>query len=420
MRRFPRVFVTGLAVCCVAVGGLALSAVPALAAAPEVLNESVSSVTPFEARLEALVNAGEESTECHFQYGKTVTEHEVSCEQGEGLLEGGEQEVGVTVTGLEPGTPYRYRVLLKNATSEAEGAGEFTTQAPPVVTTGEAQSITQTTATFSGTVNPFGAATTYHFAYIDQAGYEKALAEEKANPYAEGETTAPVSAGSSYEPQAVGPILASGMLPGETYHYALVAENEVAVTIGQPEIVKTLPGTPPTVSTGGASGVSQNTATLSGTVSTNSLQTEYGFEIGTEAGQYDPATGLGSLGGTTTETVALTLGELQPGTTYYYRITATNADGTEKGQPASFTTPGFPALIAPPASPPQIGTPNIAFPTGSQENTGTIETKKPTNAQKLGKALKACKKYKSKHKRANCEKQAHKTYRSSKKTKKQK
>jgi len=36
------------------------------------------------------------------------------------------------------------------------------------------------------------------------------------------------------------------------------------------------------VSTGGMSGISQNAATLSGTVSTNGLQTNYGFEIGTE------------------------------------------------------------------------------------------------------------------------------------------
>jgi hypothetical protein len=283
------------------------------------------------------------------------------------------------------------------------------------VSTGEALNITRTTATFSGTVNPTGVATTYYFAYISEAGYQAALAKGAPNPYAEGETTVTVSAGSGDEPQAVGPIPASAMLPETTYRYALVASNELGVTIGPDETVRTLSSTPPTVTTGGASAVSQNGATLSGTVSTNSLQTEYGFEIATEAGNYGPVTGLGSVGGALTETVTLTLSELQPGTTYHYRVTATNADGASYGADQAFTTPGFPVLLTAPAAPPLIGTPAIVFPTGSQENTGTpTETKKSlTKAQKLAAALKACR-TKSKGKRASCKRRARKQYASGK------
>ena len=97
------------------------------------------------------------------------------------------------MTGLEVGQTYYYRVLATNGTGTTTDPTieHFTTQGKPIATTGEAQNMTQTTATFSGTVDPVGAETTYYFAYIDQAGYEKALAgdaEEKANPYAEGET----------------------------------------------------------------------------------------------------------------------------------------------------------------------------------------------------------------------------------------
>ena len=43
------------------------------------------------------------------------------------------------------------------------------------------------------------------------------------------------------------------------------------------------------------------------------LQTNYGFEIGTRTGNYGPVTGLGSIGGATTEEVHVTLGELERG-----------------------------------------------------------------------------------------------------------
>jgi hypothetical protein len=316
----------------------------------------------------------------------------------------------------------------------------------PVVTTGEAQSVTRTSATLSGTVNPEGMETTYYFAYIDQAGYEKALegdAEEKANPYAEGETTAPLEITEiveqynangerifvavpyeGYEPRTVPPSPATGLLAGQTYHYRLVAQNEFAGTVelgyGKDAAFATQPGTPPLVTTGGTSAVSQNSATLYGTVTTNGLQTNYGFEIATEpnnnyGGGWGPITGLGAIGGAQTEEVHVTMGELQPGTTYYYRITATNADGTGKGLPAVFTTPGFPSLLSTPSSPPLIAYTSPGFP---QEEAGTMgtTTKTLTNKEKLAAALKACKRVR-KSKRAQCMKQARAKYEAVKKRK---
>jgi hypothetical protein len=154
-----------------------------------------------------------------------------------------------------------------------------------------------------------------------------------------------------------------------------------------------------------------------GTVATSGLQTEHGIEIGTTPGNYGggwgPITGLGSIGGATTEAVSLTLGELEPGTTYYYRVTASSVDGTVSGEPVSFTTPGFPTLIAPPASPPLIAGrssigPSIAFPKEEKGSGTTVKTL--TNKEKLAKALKQCKRDQSKSKRQACEKAAKKRY----------
>jgi hypothetical protein len=403
--------------------------------ASELESEVASELTPTGAKLEATVNPNYQETACEFQYGTDptlATSTPVPCEPEHLGTGGGGVGTSVTLTGLQVGKTYYYRVLATNGTGTKEGTIEsFTTQGKPFVGTGAAQNMTRTTATLSGTVNPFGAETTYYFAYISEAGYQAALAKGAGgaggDPYIEGETTAPltltatevvelhgedvtVPAKHGYETRAVGPLLAGGLLPDTTYRYALVAKNIAGVTIGEPETFTTLAPTPPTVSTGGASGVSQNAATLSGTVSTNSLQTNYGFEIGTEPGNYGPATGIGSIGGAATEEVHVTLGELQPGTTYYYRVTATNADGTIQGQPASFTTPGFPTLISPPASPPLIAVPNIAFPTEEKGSGTTTTTKTLTTKEKLAKALKQCKKDKSKSKKAKCEKVAKKKY----------
>jgi hypothetical protein len=340
--------------------------------------------------------------------------------------------VSAEISGLISGQTYYYRVVAQNPVTEYgnnadEGrpaAGkikEFTPYAAPAIVTGGAQNITGTAATLSGEVDPEGTEATYYFAYIDKEGYEKAIkgdAQEQANPYAEGETTATNALPVGDHPVTVGPIPANDLLPGVTYHYALVSVNKYAIqTIGGDHTFTTGSATPPGVSTGGASGVSQNSATLSGTVTTNGLQTSYGFEIGTEPGDYGPATGLGSIGGAATETVSVALTRLQPGRTYYYRITATNADGTTPGNPEVFTTPGFPSLIAVPGSRSPLASLNIVFP---KEEKAATSVRKLTNAEKLAKALKTCKQDKSKSKRTKCEAAAHKKYpvASKKKTKK--
>jgi hypothetical protein len=412
---------------------------------PLVENEKFSALTSSSVKLEAKVNADFIGTIYRFEYATS----EEALLKDEGTKLPGTEEIGersvepnpvsVEVFGLQSGQTYYFRVVAENEVSQNTGninkgapiAGvikEFTPYAVPVPTTGEAQGVTGATAALSGVVNPEGAEATYYFQYVSEARYQAALAEGASNPYAAGETTVPLKLTETiedggeengrkysivvdyegYEPRAVGPISASGLLPGTTYHYALVATNKFGARgTGQDGTFTTTAPTPPLVSTGGTSAISQNSATLSGTVSTNGLQTNYGFEIGTEPGNYGPAMGLGSIGGALTNAVSVTLNELQPGTTYYYRVTATNADGTVQGQPVSFTTPGFPTLVLTPASPPLIPYISPGFPK-EEKGSGTT-TKTLTNQEKLKKALKACMK-KPKKQRAGCKKQAHKQF----------
>ncbi len=337
---------------------------------PAVISESVSSQNSFEPKLEARINPNYEPTSYYFEYSTSKT----AVQKGEGTIVKGappapdlpavfEEEPGqlagpVGITGLQPGTTYYYRVVANDKTSEEEGFPDngfvhsFQADGAPALTTNPTGAPTRTSASVSGTVNVHGLATTYHFAYVPAAQYEAGA----ANPYARGKETYDTKLThlneenhevslEDYEPHPVGLNLEE-LQPETTYVYALVASNELGVTYGAPQTFTTQPKTPALALTGAASGVSQSSATLAGYVDTRGLQTSIQFELGTApgAGALHSATVVpGSEAGTGEEVQATFGGDLQPGTTYYYRVLASNEDGSQAGAVLSFTTPGFPA-----------------------------------------------------------------------------
>jgi phosphodiesterase/alkaline phosphatase D-like protein len=232
--------------------------------------------------------------------------------------------------------------------------------------------VTRTTVLLSGTLNPEGAETAYRFVYVDAGEYEPLA----ANPYENGASTAVASVAASSGDEAVGPLPLSGLRAGTTYHYALEASNEAGTAIGPDYTFATAEPTPPIVVTGGASNVSQTGATIMGTVNPRGIQTSYEFDLGTDT-SYGGARIFGSAGADAgTETIALNLNDLRPGTTYHYRIAATNQDGTTYGADQTFTTPSAEAPISQPVALPLIATPAIAFPTETGTVIKTSTTKK--------------------------------------------
>ena len=78
------------------------------------------------------------------------------------------------MTGLTPGTTYHYRLeALVSGVFQAHGADQTFTTAPlpTVVTTGSATGVTGIRATITGTINPKGVDTQYHFEYGTDTTY---------------------------------------------------------------------------------------------------------------------------------------------------------------------------------------------------------------------------------------------------------
>jgi hypothetical protein len=312
---------------------------PALAAGPPTVaaaGESASEVTATGAHLGALVNPEEEPTACHFQYGTTsVSEHEVPCAQ-ESPLNGGEQEASVNLTGLTQDTTYRYRVVVENPSGKAEGTvAEFTTVTPEPPETKQPTNLTASSATLNGVLNPRheGIAGTYQFSYR-----RSPTACRGAGAIASPES--PEAAGSASAAESVE---ATGLLPGATYTFCLIAYTEEGgvphEAVGAPVTFTTSPLAPTIESAAEPfTNVGSSSAILHAVIDPNGLLTTYVFEYGPNLA-YGSLTAPHSAGAAPEPlSVPASLEGLQPGTEYHFRVTATNADGTTRGAEGSFST----------------------------------------------------------------------------------
>jgi hypothetical protein len=194
--------------------------------------------------------------------------------------------------------------------------------------TAGAGSVTSSSATVSGTVNPNGDATMYAFQYGTTSGF--------------GHETTLTSAGSASTPFTVSASI-TGLTSGTTYHYRIVALNGSGTATGVGLTFKTTgtpPPPPPTkpTSTTGTASASVNGATVNATVNPSGLPTDYYFEFGTTTayGLQTPPTSAGS--GTAAVSVTGSLAGLQSDQTYHYRIVAVSSGGTTLGVDATFTT----------------------------------------------------------------------------------
>lgn len=202
----------------------------------------------------------------------------------------------------------------------------FGTIFDPVINMIPADPVSQAAATLNATVNPGGdTVQDCRFEYGPTTSYGQSAQCTEYPGF--GTESVPVSAE------------VSGLDPDTTYHYRVVATNGAGTAESDDEEFTTLVAKP-SVSTGGTSGISSSTGTISGTVDplgnpVSACRFEYGptSTYGSQAPcPTDPGSGSGGVG------ESLVLSDLAPNTTYHYRLVAENAGGTSNGADASFKT----------------------------------------------------------------------------------
>ncbi len=339
------------------------------ALAPIVEKVGDSGITPFEVTLEATLNPEYELTTCEVEYGETVGEHKAPCVPS--TVEGGPgQKVSLPLTGLEKATPYHYRFVIANATESAAGEGVVTTASAkaPVVEKQSSSGVTPFSANVSAEVNPEYQETSCEFQYGPEGEETAVLEGERGSvpcKLEEGRAEKIIKAGGSPVPVTAA---LTGLEASEHYIYRVVAKNATETTDGSPlGKFTTGPERAPSIvskslkvveTAGPKLEITAGDAKLEVKVEPNYEETEVTFECsssealvlegqGERVGAKIPA-GLGEA-----QTVSVDLQDnLRPNTTYYCRVSATNATGgtpVETGSLLSFKTLIGPLVVTNPA-----------------------------------------------------------------------
>jgi DNA-binding beta-propeller fold protein YncE len=136
---------------------------------------------------------------------------------------------------LEPETKYHCRAVATNADAPAGIDGEegaFLSKEPFEFLEISAGGVGIETATLNATVNPFGASTSGYFEYVDDATYEKDVAELGPGHGFDHAGRAPdgpeeLDFGASEEPKVVSAPV-SGLLPGTLYHFRIRVDDHLS------------------------------------------------------------------------------------------------------------------------------------------------------------------------------------------------
>jgi phosphodiesterase/alkaline phosphatase D-like protein len=204
----------------------------------------------------------------------------------------------------------------------------------PTVTSSAATAVSDHSATVGALINPGWGDTTYRVDYGVDRSYGT---KTEVSPSIEAD-------GSDHQVN----VPLTGLAPGTTYHYRVIATNFSGATQG-PDGTFTTQNLP-RVDASTASSITTDSAVVMAQVDPNGSATSYRFEYGPASGFYGsvtPPAPLAAPDGVQAATAALH--GLYPGTTYHFRVVASNEIGTSFGPDGSFTT-GSPTSSPPPAN----------------------------------------------------------------------
>ncbi len=199
----------------------------------------------------------------------------------------------------------------------------------PVIATESATGGSRGTAVLEASVDPEGNETTYHFEYVNAAGYG-------SSGFAGATSTGSVSIGSGLFEDHPVTVDLTGLVAGEIYHYRVVAKDSSGrTTTGSDQV---LDETPPAYVEGPwVTNVAATSATFNAQINPLESNTEYRLEYGTSTAYGHTLSGdVGE--GSSSVLVSYHRQELLPGTTYHYRLVVSNAFGLVEGADHTFTT----------------------------------------------------------------------------------
>ncbi|HEY1354790.1 MAG TPA: hypothetical protein VGF09_00600 [Solirubrobacterales bacterium] len=284
---------------------------------------------PGTATLHGELNPSGESTQYYFEWGETKSYGQQSpAAPGDETSAGALTQVETSLSGLlTSATTYHYRLVAVNGLGTSYGSDrEFTTPLsdPPQIRNVVATATGLTTATLHAELNPGFGDTAYRFQYGPGASYGSSTA-----------IVGPIGNDGSFHSVAAD---LSGLSPGTTYHFRVIAFNFVG-HIASSDAVFTTP-TMPVIGEVAASVLDAHSVRFSARAGAPDTTTTIQFEYGTSssygaqsAGVVAGPDGLGSV----------TVTGLSPSTTYHFRAVAVNEFGQTAGGDQVFTTRDAPS-----------------------------------------------------------------------------
>jgi phosphodiesterase/alkaline phosphatase D-like protein len=317
--------------------------------APVIESESAPSVLPTQATLEAQIDPGFQASTCEFEYSL----EEIKLTEGKGSKKACTQPLGsggvpvstvLTLTGLQANKLYYYRVIATNPTGPSEGAIQSFQAQPPLIEFENATGVTQNSAKLEAQLNPETQSTSYQFEYAS----EEAKLEKDEGTIVAGTPATPLTGAAGVLVTAQ---LTNVLEPGQIYYYRVMASDATGAAIQPLNAASLRTLSVPVAETKEAEALTPSTATLTAAVNPEGLPTSYVFEYGRTTGY-----GHQTLPGQTPAATSLlpesaAINGLEPGSTYHYRITASNTNPhantpqNTSGEDRTFQTPATPPLL---------------------------------------------------------------------------
>jgi phosphodiesterase/alkaline phosphatase D-like protein len=307
---------------------------------PSVAYQQPSEYAPDSIVLNAMVNPnGGGATTFHYEYGLTAAYGSSTPESASIGSDSSEHLASAKVTGLEPGTTYRYRIVVTapgGAYVSPEDQVFTTLPVAPTIGDSSVSERSPSAATIDTDVKPGFGATVVFFRYGPSAQYNAATVPGPA--LAADDEAHPVN------------VRLEGLTPDTLYHYQVVAINFNGSSTSVDRTFET--GGTPRISDENATGVTDTTAQISAEVNPNLAVTSFHIEYGTSSAFGSSTAESATIGADeSSHAVSQTLTGLSPSTIYHYRVVGTNAIATGLGEEETFST--APAKKTEPPPPPK-------------------------------------------------------------------